>query len=313
MTWVTWRLHRLQLLLGLGLTAAVAVVLVVEHVQATGYLAAHGIEGCQVVDSGRCTAPAMAAFEDEFQSFARNFPMVLLGLPVLLGMFTGAPLFAREFEQGTHILGLTQSVSRFRWWLSKLLVVGTPILLGMFALGLVSAWAFEPLHYVTRGAIMTPGFETQGPVLGAYTVLAFAVGATAGLFFRNTLAAMAATLLVYLVVVVGVANLARPGFAEPAQATASVAATNPVAYDAWRLGAAYYDASGHEVPFEPSTCTSADTARSCLENQGVAAQRAAFHPADRFWRFQGIESGIHVVLGGLVLAAGLWRVRRRVL
>lgn len=189
MTWVAWRQHKFSLFVVIASVAVTAAVMLWFRIAALDHLAAAGIEGCVRVEGDRCPQGAMTAFADAFEGYARNFPMVLLALPVLLGMFTGAPLFARDFEQGTHLLGLTQSISRLRWWAVKVAVVGLPTVAAMFALGMVSKWAFEPLYYVTRGSLLTPAFETQGPVLGAYTALAFALGATAGLLLRNTVGA----------------------------------------------------------------------------------------------------------------------------
>ena len=49
---------------------------------------------------------------------------LVLVVPVLIGMFWGAPLIARELETGTFRLAWTQSVSRVRWLLVKLGLVG---------------------------------------------------------------------------------------------------------------------------------------------------------------------------------------------
>ncbi len=311
MTWVAWRQHRLSLLVVFALVLVTAAVMLWFRIAALDHLAAAGIEGCVRVEGERCPQGAMASFADAFEGYARNFPMVLLGLPALLGMFTGAPLFARDFEQGTHILGLTQSISRLRWWSVKVAVVGLPTVASMFALGLFSAWAFDPLYYVTRGSLLTPAFETQGPVLGAYTALAFAIGTTAGLLLRNTVGAMALTLVLYLVLMVGVSVAARSHYAEPSHVTATVEQeASPVPDDAWRLGSVYYDEQGAVVPFNPSACRDGDTSATCLTRQGVTEQRTAFHPADRFWLFQGIESTIHLAVGAALLGVGLWRVRR---
>src|SRR6185369_14593823 len=44
--------------------------------------------------------------------------------PVLVGVFFGAPLVAREVEQGTHRLVWTQGVTRLQWALAKFGLVG---------------------------------------------------------------------------------------------------------------------------------------------------------------------------------------------
>ena len=44
--------------------------------------------------------------------------------PLLVGLFWGAPVLAREFERGTHRLAWTQSVPRRAWLVVKLGVLG---------------------------------------------------------------------------------------------------------------------------------------------------------------------------------------------
>ena len=73
---------------------------------------------------------------------AYNSPSTALGIlvivvPGVLGLFWGAPLVARELQTGTYRLAWTQSVSRRRWLLVKLGVVG---LAAMATAGLLSRW-----------------------------------------------------------------------------------------------------------------------------------------------------------------------------
>ena len=49
---------------------------------------------------------------------------LVLVVPALIGMFWGAPIIAHELETGTFRLAWTQSVSRLRWLLVKLGLVG---------------------------------------------------------------------------------------------------------------------------------------------------------------------------------------------
>ena len=49
---------------------------------------------------------------------------LVLVVPALIGMFWGAPLIAHELETGTFRLAWTQSVSRRRWLLVKMGLVG---------------------------------------------------------------------------------------------------------------------------------------------------------------------------------------------
>ncbi|GAA1764497.1 hypothetical protein [Luedemannella helvata] len=321
MTWVAWRQQRLQLLLTLVVILAVTGVLVYFRIDAVAYLRAHGIEGCRTADEARCDAAALSAFGSEYRAYVSLFPLVLLCLPVLLGMFAGAPLFAREFEQGTHIFALTQSVGRVRWWTTKLVVAAVPVLVGTAVLGLVGAWALRPFSVIAHGRMMTPGFETQGLVVMAYTALAIALGATAGLLWRNTVAAMALTIVCYLVLLVGVAGTLRASYVEPARAHGAVEAgaaigsrsgRSVVPDDAWRLSTVYYDAAGTATAFDPSSCTEADRSiENCLRRQDIASLTASYHPDNRFWRMQLIESAIFLAVGASLLCLGAWALIRR--
>jgi hypothetical protein len=321
MIWVAWRQQRAQLLLSGALIAAVAAVMVYFRFAAVDYLHARGLDGCRMVDPGRCTPPAMSAFAEAFGAYTSALPMVLLCLPVLVGMFAGAPLFAREFEQGTHVFALSQSVPRGRWLWMKLLVSGAPVVLAMLALGLVGTWSLRPLSFVAHGRMMTPGFETQGPVLAAYTAAALAIGAAVGILFRNTVTAMAATIGLYVVLLWAVGGLTRGHLLQPVERSGTVAAgaevgsqdgRSVVPDDAWWVGSSYYDASGGEVHFDPSSCRQSDTGiQMCLGRQGITSLRATFHPDSQFWSMQYIEAGEFAVLTSVLLSIGAWRLRRR--
>lgn len=322
MTWVAYRQQRVQLLASLVLIGVVAAVLVYFRFDALGYLREHGIEGCERVDDGRCGSAAMSAFVSEYHAYASSaIPLVLLCLPVLLGMFAGAPLFAREFERGTQVFALTQSVGRLRWWLTKLVVAGLPVVLAMILLGLVNVWAMEPLRAVVHGRMTTPGLEIQGLVLAGYTALAFALGVTASLVSKNTVVAMAATIGVYLVLLVSVANVARPHYQSPVERRGTVAdaavigsrsGRGLVPDDAWWVGSRYFDATGAAVTFDPSSCREADgTIEPCLRRQGVAVVSAQYHPDSHFWPFQLMESGLVLLLGAILIGVSGWVVITR--
>ncbi|SDI38675.1 hypothetical protein SAMN05192558_11582 [Actinokineospora alba] len=286
MTWVAWRQQRAQLMVAFALVALVAAVMVFVRIDVSS------MPG----DQGQLS--------DRYNQFLSYVPMVMLVLPVLLGMFAGAPVFAREIEQGTHIFGLTQSISRSRWWATKLAVAGLPIIIAMATLGIVNAWALGPLNFIMSGRMRTPLFESQGLVLGAYTAVAFAIGATAGLLVRNTLAAMAITLGGYTAMLVVVSNAARPAYADPTYSTGLLPT------DVWRVESGYLDGAGKPVSIAPEKC-GMETIAECLAGQGVRSEFAWFHAGERFWSFQAIEAGLFAALTAAVLALGAWAVHRR--
>nr|WP_225953244.1 ABC transporter permease subunit [Kibdelosporangium phytohabitans] len=259
--------------------------------------------------------PDTAKVNDRYGMFLQYFQLLMLLLPSLIGMFVGAPLIAREVEHGTHVFGLTQSVSRTRWLVTKLAMAGGSLALAMFTLGLVTAWALAPLNY--RSARMEPPiFEVQGLTVGVYALLAFAVGATAGLMLRNTLAAMVLTLAVCAVFIVVIGNAVRPHFAEPMTMHVPIETRTSmrVPDGSWSLSYGYLDASGRPIELDIDKCALAGRAFvECAQGQGAAEEFVRYHPADRFWQFQFIEFGLYILLSAGVLAAGAWASRRRLI
>ncbi|MCP2170023.1 ABC transporter permease [Goodfellowiella coeruleoviolacea] len=311
MIWVAWRQHRTPLLTTGGLLAAIAAVMTYHRFDMLDYLSR-----CAV------TEQPCAGFHDRYGGYLQLIRLVLLALPALVGMFIGGPLFARDLEQDTHILSLTQSVGRTRWWATKLLVGGVPVVAMMLALGLVAAWALAPVSELAGFARMQHMvFEIQGLVLGPYTLLGLAVGATAGLLSRRTLPAMVAAVVAYVVVLAGVGVGVRPHYAEPVQAVTGVVEQGSdrihhVETDVDRaqvlmVANSYRDQDGNPVAFSWG-CLSAGAAADCPQRTGPITEVTSYQPASRFWAFQSIESGIFAALGAVVLALGWWRLRRRV-
>jgi hypothetical protein len=73
------------------------------------------------VSAARCPSGCdiiVRHFQNEFDGWLKAVRGLAV-LPALAGLFVGAPLLARELEQGTHRFAWTQGVTRRRWLLSK--------------------------------------------------------------------------------------------------------------------------------------------------------------------------------------------------
>ncbi|WP_037261069.1 ABC transporter permease subunit [Kibdelosporangium aridum] len=290
MIWVTWRQQRLQIFAVVGIVAALSLVLV--------YLRSQAVNG---------------ALSDTNQLIVSYILLLLVVLPVLLGMFFGAPLFAREIEQGTHVFALTQSVSRTRWLITKAAMACGSLAVAMFVLGVVAAWAFEPMKSTMQTRLETGQFEAQGVVVGGYAILAFAVGATAGLVLRNTLAAMVVTLIMYGAVLLTLGQSVRENYAEPSYFEAPV---NQVASQAepgrsWQVDYGFVDATGKQFPLLSTRyCAAEPNVRACFDRMNFVASYSKAHLPNQFWRFQFTELGLVLALSALVLGAGVGVSRR---
>ena len=161
--------------------------------------------------SSDCNNPVISTYS-KLQVLATALVLIV---PVLIGMFWGAPLVARELETGTFRLAWTQSVSRMRWLLVKLGLVGLASAAVGGLLSLMVTWWFSPIDKVNQDRFGAAAFGTHGFVPAGYALFAFALGATTGLLFRRTLPAMAVTLVGFVVARFAVAYWIRPHFMTP--------------------------------------------------------------------------------------------------
>lgn len=203
MLWLSFRQFRTQAFVAaVALTGlAVVVVLVGSQLLADFHTS---VSSC----TGNCSAAAND-FVDKYSSLGTWLDGLVLVVPALVGAFWGAPLLARELESGTFRLAWTQTVSRVRWTLTKLVLLG---LAGMAAAGLCSllvTWWSSPLDFVV-GAGPFAHYDTRGVVPMAYAAFAFAVGVMAGAVIRRTVAAMGAALALFVAVRAAFVEWVRP-------------------------------------------------------------------------------------------------------
>lgn len=118
-------------------------------------------------------------------------------LPVIIGVFWGAPLLGRDRELGTHRLVLVQGASRGQWFASRFaLAAATTIALSGLLAG-VFAWWWQPAADRSYGLFWyeTTALSGSGPRVVAAALFGLAAGTLLGLLARRVLAAMGLTLL----------------------------------------------------------------------------------------------------------------------
>jgi len=172
----------------------------------------------------------MSGFEHQVY-YAGVFALAVA--PALLGAFWGAPLVAREIENGTHRLAWSQSVTRPRWLAVRLggVVLSAALLVGI-ATWLVTWWAgpIDGAQSQQRGSLplrLTPvSFGMRGVVPVAYAVLAICVGVVLGLLLKRTLPAMALTVAVMAFVQIALPHWVRPHLAPQVTTMVTVSRDN---------------------------------------------------------------------------------------
>jgi hypothetical protein len=306
---LVWRLHRNHAYFA---TAALGVLVVVFVV--TGVLISRAyhdfLSSCSALQN--CQDPSQA-----FGSFGifSGLAYATIAVPGLIGLFWGAPLLAREFEEGTHVLIWTQGITRRQWMNGKIGSILAASALWGGAMGALVTWWRTPMNAAgVPGVRLQPGlFDMQGIVPIAYAVFAVALGIAVGSIIRRVLPAMAATLMIFVGLRIVIVEYVRRHFLAPVSTLLPVGGgpnSIPRNAGAWILSRTYIGTNGRSVG---SRFNLGDVPAACRPGQGGGGGLPAclgahgwhvlfrYQPASRFWAFQGIEAGIFVALAAALI------------
>jgi hypothetical protein len=238
-----------------------------------------------------------------------------VAVPALLGLFWGAPLVAREFETGTSQYVWTQTITRRHWLTVKTsgLLLTTLVCTGAVA-GLVTWWS-APNNALNQNRFEPSQFDIQGIVPIGYALFAVALGLFAGAVLRRTLPALAVTLVVFGAARILTEYFLRPRYLPPITRTFPLGSPTFPVGSFWGLaqGSITPDGRAHAgsilgvVSQTPAACRGLlgqgglRNLLSCLSAHGYLGY-ITYQPADRYWTFQGIETGIFVLLAAALTA-----------
>jgi hypothetical protein len=202
LTWITWRQHRVALAGSAALLAAIAIYLMILGQKIHHAYAAYA--ACRSAGSAQC-----ASLAESFTSYygsqqgsvatsginAQTVPFLLLAVPVLLGVFVGAPALARELESGTFRFAWTQGAGRARWLIARLVPLAVMLTAAAYGISALFSWYEGPfIQYGITGKFPMQLFGTMGVAFAAWTLFSFALAAFLGALLRRTVIAMAASL-----------------------------------------------------------------------------------------------------------------------
>ena len=338
MFWLSFRQFRTQALVASAVLAALAVVVLIGGSQMLH--AYHDAVGSRTLND----------FVNQHRSMGEWLSGVVLVVPGLIGIFWGAPLVARELESGTFRLAWTQSISRTRWTLCKLGLLG---LAGMAVAGLCSllvSWWASPLDLAV-GTGPFAHFDVRGVVPVAYAAFAFSLGVAAGAVLRHTVAAMGATLVLFTGLRVAFTEWVRPHLMAPLTARTPFNITTPhriqvgghLPHGSWIVAESIVNGAGNAVNRGVTgifgnlstvsgsgvhipgvgSCPNLVPSGTQLGDPGAFSGLVArcvdelhltnvvvYQPASRYWPFQTYESLIFLALAAAVGAFTVWWVGR---
>jgi ABC-2 family transporter protein len=328
MIWVTWRQFRAPTVVAAGALAALAIAFAVTGPQ-LAHLFDTTVLTCRA--HGDCES-AISSFTGQDDILQKISGFLMQVVPALIGIFWGAPLIARELEAGTHRLAWTQSVTRGRWLVVKLGLVGLASMAAAGLLSLMVTWWSSPFDQISMNRLDPSIFGQRGIAPVGYAAFAFALGVTAGVLIRRTVPAMAATFAVFAAVQVAFAlrlrahliaplRLASPlnlasvntlGIRSPGNSL--VIGVNPSLPGAWIYSSQVTTAAGRtSLGSSPQACGPNSPFRACIAavSRMHLRQVVIYQPASRFWAFQWYETAIYLALALALAGFCIWWVRRR--
>jgi hypothetical protein len=324
MTWLVWRQYRAQGTIAFVLLAVIAALMLVDGFQ----IASHW-HSMLITCSGKSAClqqqPPLAS-----STVADNILMLGLAVPGVLGVLWGAPLIAHELESRTSDFAWTQSITRMRWLAVK---AGWLLLAAMACGGAITAlvtWWSGPANALGANTFDPGQFDIQGIVPVGYAVFAMALGIAAGTVVRRTLPAIAITLGGFVALRLLITDVVRPHYMAAVTTYYNVTGAFTVPGAAWvfRQGAVspsgvyVHNGWGDLYPALQPVCrkllpgigagknASMNTALSCMQAHGWRGI-VTYQPASRYWAFQGIETGIYLLLAAALIAVTFIIIRRR--
>jgi hypothetical protein len=336
--WLTWRQHRVILIVGtLAALALVVWMLVVEH----DYIASRTAiaRSCPAFSATAPTAECQAFFV-RLEHAANQASIVrglLIATPLFAGVLLGAPLVAGELEHDTVLLAFTQGISRTRWLVIRWLTLLASVVVVTSAFTFFANWwfwhvgtstNFGSLNSLVAGvARIQPGtFDGMGIVPIGYAIFALALGTAIGAVLRRTIWAALATIGAFVAVRFSVRYWVRPHLAPPLFQPEQIGAVPLTsAAPVWVVSNSYRDLPGSTASLAQasvdhvSTLCSQTSSASGVQVYGYYDRCLAAHglqfgtyyqPSSRFWTLQWGEAAIFVAASVMLFGIALWAVRR---
>jgi hypothetical protein len=191
---LAYRMQRfeLRLLLGAALLVAVAALAIAWQTRALRSEQLNCYRDAPAALEGSTGSPcsALDVSLSGLEQAAAFVKVGILGTPILLGLFLGVPLVAREVESRTAPLAWSLSRSRRRWLMQRAIPVLVAVVVACLAAGVAGDVLVHAAPWVEGS---DPGFEdwwARGPQVAVRGVAVGAIGLAVGAFVGRQLPAL---------------------------------------------------------------------------------------------------------------------------
>lgn len=313
MTWVGWRLQRMESLTAALVLAMLAILFIPAGLHMATAFTTGDLSACVSQRTPACGA-AVSGFLDHF-SFVRGVLDWLRLVPGIIGALLATPLVL-ELENGTYRLAWTQGITRGRLLIARLTVALVTALFAAAAFSLLLTWSRGPLDALV-GRMNPSSFDIEGTVPLACALFALGLTFAIGVALRRTGVALVLGFAGYIACRILVDTQLRPRYVTPVTQRFSLGTGLPTFRRDFVLSQHLVDRAGRpftitqQIVAACSHTTRSGSVGSCLAHHGAAFMQAVYQPAGRFWLFQGIETALFGTTGlALVVVGGLWLQRR---
>lgn len=312
MTWLLLHLYRRSIIAWVAGTMLIAVGVGISWQLMRSSVSIAGIQQCISAFSA-CSPTNLNALQ-QFNEVNRRIYEVLLAVPLLMGVFVGAPLMGRELENRTHRLVWTQGVTPMHWFFAR---TGLAVAFCVALAAVIGVAATLWLAFASSlGGGTWTQFDSYPPVFVIYVAFAVVLGVSVATVTGRTVVSMAVAGLVWLGVRGAVGIFLRPFLMRPLIRRGM---TTSSAGD-WYLGLTYVDKSGRQYSESQvdgilqQLGGGGPDPYKVLEQHGIFVA-GLYQPASRFWTFQSLEAGLFILLTVTCVAVAIawvqWRLARQ--
>lgn len=307
LNWLIWRQHRAGFWTLLAITAMGVAWLVYQRTELINQLTAQGWPD---------SAPGMLLRNQPTQQVQTLVGLSLGFIPIVLGVFLGAPLLAGDLENGTAKLVASQSVTPIRWLATKLGFSALVVIVCTAALSVAFGRWWGPVKSPPTAIRWSDGvvFDNTGPVPVALTLFTVVGGVAIGMLLRRTLISMVIT-FGFAVVVQLVWSYFRLDLGHVLTLTThkgiSEDATSQIPQDALEVDRWFLSGSGQTHPW--GTCVANNLSEKvCIQKFDLVGWRVDYLPMSQMSSMQWFGASILFALTAAVTVFIFIRGRKRI-